>query len=173
MSHHNPETNLNPELVGLSGRAQIEKLSSTGRYVFHGSPIGNIETFEPRQAHDLNIPDEEPAVFATELTDIAIFMALVNKQNSINPSEPYQSGTSVGRDHDGNYYVKDLRATKNLLDGARLPTASGFVYVFPIDVFTRRAKKEGEFRSLKPVEPLYSIQVTSKDLPEKIRVITP
>lgn len=172
MKPHKPETNHNPELVHPSGRAEIEKLASTGEYVFHGSPVNNIEVFEPRQAHDLNTPDEEPAIFATELPDIAIFMALVNQQNSTNPSQPYQSGTSVGRDNEGNYFVQDLRATKNLLDGAQLPGARGFVYVFPVEDFKRRDKKQGEFRTLKPTKPLMTIPVTAKDLPKNIRIIT-
>lgn len=173
MSTDHPEKQHNPELASPTGREQIERLATTGEYVFHGSPVGQIETFEPRQAHDLGTPDEEPAVFATELPDIAIFMALVNHQNSINPDQPYQSGTSVERDDEGAYFVKDLRATQNLLDGARLPSARGYVYVFPIQHFARREKKQGEFRCLEGIKPLYAISVSSRDLPRSIRVIEP
>lgn len=171
MSINNSEIHRNSELASPSGREQIQRFAATGEYVFHGTPIDNIETFEPRQAHDFGSPDEEPAVFATELPDIAIFMALVNHQNSTNPDAPYHSGTSVGQNDQGEYFVKDLRATQNLLDGARLPGSRGFVYVFPIQHFTRREKKQGEFRCLENIKPLHVIPVSSSDLPQSIRVI--
>lgn len=71
-------------------KEKLLELEKTGNYVFHGSGFKIEEEFEPRQAynHKLKqdgtydtIPDGQPAVFASHIIDIAIFMAIFNSEN--------------------------------------------------------------------------------------------
>lgn len=73
----------------MSSLEKLTQLQETGNHVFHGSPDGNIEVLEPRQAiHYPNLPksaeyilDGDPAVSATPYADIATFRALINRKN--------------------------------------------------------------------------------------------
>ncbi len=157
-----------------SARQHLERLGQSGKFLFHGTPTRDITEFEPRQAHNYdhttgkNIPDGAPAVFAADRPDVAIFMALVNRTNSIDDTNGW-SGSGI-RTENG-VRTAEFRATKNLIDGARLPSARGIVYVFDRESFEPRSPNGSEWSSLKPVSPIESITVRSTDFPEAITEI--
>lgn len=160
-----------------TARERLETMERSGEYVFHGSPNGEIEIFEPRQAHDYDLstrearPDGPPAVFAAPEADIAIFRALVNGARRVDKQHSHASRMSVTTE-DGHKSLH-FAANRNSLDGARLPGTTGYVYVFRRSDFTQRTKegKQAEWTSLEPVTPVTVIVVKPHDLPPNIEVI--
>ena len=149
-----------------SGRENLLSLEKTGKYLFHGSGQ-KINILETRQAYNYpnneiknRIPDGVPAVFASDIVDIPIFMAIINNQNA---PEGARSGFS-GNSKDG----FEFRATKSTFD--QIKNAKGYVYVFDKNLFRKREGRANEYISILPVEPLEIIEVTEKDLPESIVV---
>lgn len=142
----------------------LENLEKTGRYVFHGSPF-KIDKFEPRQALNSikkengeyeEMPDGEPAVFASPFAKTAIFLAILNKKNM--PQGSYSSFHASSRTMN-----IEFETTQETMDQMSEET-SGYVYVFEKEKF-----KEINFNesiSYEEVEPTMYIQVTKKDLPE-------
>ncbi len=88
-------------------KLKLIDLKNTKSYVFHGS-VAKIESLKPRQGFCHWKPDGPPAVFATEIVDIAIFRSLINKHrwDIVGPSE-------------SNFWIKDevtyFSLTQNLL----------------------------------------------------------
>ncbi len=145
-------------------RAKLRELENEGKWVFHGSG-SKIEKLEPRQAHNYpnnseegKIPDDKPAVFASPLADIAIFMAVINRNNAPKGS---RSGftNNGGRDF-------EFRVTKETMD--QIHGATGFVYVFDKRKFIPRSS--GQVLSYESVEPEKVVVVTEKDLPKNIEI---
>lgn len=64
-----------------SNLSELIELERHENYVFHGSGRSHSQ-LEPRQAYTVvngqSIKDGEPAIFASELVDYAIFMALID-----------------------------------------------------------------------------------------------
>lgn len=153
-----------------SEKQKLLELEKTGQYVFHGSSA-EIETFELRQAHSYidgkNVPDGEPAIFASSAVDYAIFMAIINEKNC--PRGHYASA-GLSRKGDGSYYIR-FRATQKTF--AQLnEDASGWVYVFDKKFFTQRAIRKIEYMTTTPVVPIEKVRVTKGDLPENIEIFT-
>ena len=145
------------------GKERLLDLEREGKYLFHGSGF-KLDTLEPRQAHnhptsDKKIPDGEPAVFASELANVAIFMAVISKPNT--PSG-FRSGFSGRGDGSVEY-----RVTKETMD--QIKNAKGYVHVFDRNNFQRRGDSS-EWISTKPVQPIEIIEVSEKDLPNNIEV---
>lgn len=141
-------------------KKQLLDLEKTGRYVFHGSP-DYIEALEPRQAYNSNPQtgedekDGEPAVFATQYADIAIFRALLSGKDVPEDSQT-NFGTDGGKLH--------FSTTRNLLEAARDKKAN--IYVLDKSKFV---EPEGtQCRSYVAVSPIQTIEVSAKDLPENI-----
>lgn len=157
------KTPVNNENISEAKR-KLFHIEVMGKYVFHGSD-GDIEEFEPRQAHNYvngtNIPDGEPAIFAISKADYAIFLAIVNKHNC-----PKGSRSSAGM-RDGNLKFKATEETLSQLQDS----ASGYVYVFNNDQFSQRREGGVEFVSFQNVTPIEKIKVTKMDLPEQIEII--
>ncbi len=65
-------------------REKLQTLESSDKYVFHGSGY-QIENFEVRQAYNYRngeqIPDGEPAIYASHSMLYAWFMAIINDIN--------------------------------------------------------------------------------------------
>lgn len=126
----------------------LQELEQTGKYVFHGSG-SHIEIFEPRQAHNhingVDVPDGEPAIFASSKLNYAIFMAIINKKNCPNG---YRS-SSNGR---------EFKATKETLEQLT-SNASGYVYVFNASDFKERINGEEECVRHESIKPLYMYEV--------------
>jgi len=147
---------------------KLKKYSESGKYVFHGSPNGGIEVFKPRQAYNWNekgekIPDGKPAVFATEVLDIAIFFALFNHQTM-----PIKNSIfSFDYKDDGRYFLK---ASQNKIDYFTNNLVQGWVYVFDKEDFFSRGDKSGEMVSEKRVKPVDVVLVQNDDLEKEVLV---
>ena len=160
----NPENFV--EKIKEEGREYLLELEKTNNFVFHGSGV-ELNEIVPKQAFNHSvvgekpIEDGEPAVFASPFADIAIFMAIINKQNI---PKKLRSGFG-GHLKDGEVKVK-FRTTKETID--QLNDARGYVYVFNKNDFTPRS--DMECMSHEPVKPVYVIKVTEKDLPIDIEI---
>lgn len=155
----------------------IEKLlnlESQRKYVFHGSPSGNIESLEPRQGThipDLTKPTESildgrPAVSATPFVELAVFRAIINdKTIPINHSSGF--GITNGEKHFSVSSVDVLEHAKG---------KSGYVYVFdkkdfePYDREDEPKTDNMEWRAYTGVKPVDIIEVTFDDLPFPNRI---
>jgi len=149
--------------IEKTGKERLFDLEREGKYLFHGSGF-KLDTLEPRQAHNFptpgeKIPDGELAVFASELSNVAIFMAVISKPNT---PRGFRSGFSGKGDSDVEY-----RVTKETMD--QIKNAKGYVHVFDRDNFQRRGKSS-EWISTKSVQPIEIIEVSEKDLPDNIEV---
>lgn len=120
--------------------------------LFHGAPDRH-DRLEPRQAHDWSsgraVPDGEPAVFATHLPEVAIFMAVM----------PHAIGGDgwFGYELDANgiarFHATPFDAT----------TARGYVHVLSREGFT--GPVGADWRSPRAVTPVAIVEVTGADLP--------
>jgi hypothetical protein len=141
-------------------KLRLLELEKEDRWVFHGSPT-KLEKLTPRQAYtypdksrETKIADGEPAVFASPIADIAIFMAVVNGKNA-----PKGSRSGFGASGEDQF---KYRATKETLD--QLHNVKGYVFVFNKDKFTPRSQTESCAYS--EVIPDEIIEVTENDLPD-------
>ena len=145
-------------------RIKLEQLEKEGKWVFHGSG-SQIEILKPHQAHiypknseEEKIPDDKPAVFASPSVDIAIFMAVINRENA---PKGTRSGFS-GYDNGG----VEFRATQDTMD--QIHDATGYVYVFDKSKFIVRS--ENESLSYDAVVPDDVVVVHENDLPKNIEI---
>lgn len=151
------------------GREYLLGLEKTGLYVFHGSPDGDIQILEPRQAHhvpDLSkpkelIPDGEPAVSATWVADFAIFRALINRKNT-----PPGTTSGFGFTTSGE---KEFRLpSEEIFESLR--DKVGFVYVFkksdfaPYSRNSTPSERSMEWRAASLVSPVEVVRVSYKDI---------
>lgn len=144
-------------------RMRLRELEADGRWVFHGSGSKIDGTLEPRQAINhkkvdseiVAMPDDKPAVFATPLADIAIFMAIINRNNVVD------GRSGFGTTDEGGF---EFRATPETMK--QIHNATGYVYVFDKTNFTPRSKRES--LAYEEVTPNEVVMVTEKDLPKNI-----
>ena len=146
------------------GKNLLLDLERTGKYLFHGSENGEIDVFEPYQAYNFirgkKVEDDKPGVHVTPLVDIAIFMALFNKQNcpkGFSSSFVFDKGKLV------------FGATQQGIDQLKTGNVVGYVYVFDKKLFKKR--KHVEYISYNMVKPIQKIEVGFNDLPSDIRII--
>lgn len=145
-----------------ANRARLEMLQLDDQFVFHGAGL-NILELQPRQAYTViegvNTPDGEPAVYASDLIDYAIFMALINKENcptSTRSSCSFESGRLI------------FGATQDTLD--QLPeNAIGYVHVLHRSAFDLRGGCE--WFSTEIQKPHEIIEVCRADFTEPINII--
>ena len=145
-----------------ANRARLEKMQLDEQFVFHGSGL-KILALEPRQAHTVidgvNTPDGEPAVYASQFIDYAIFMALINKENcptSTRSSCSFESGRLI------------FGATQETLDQLS-EDAVGYVHVLHRKTFNLRGGSE--WFSTEIQKPHEIIQVCRADFTEPINII--
>jgi len=148
---------------------RLRTLEETGNYVFHGSPVSNMQALEPRQG--THTPDEskqgekildgKPAVSATPFVSFAIFRAIVNNANV-----PFKHSSRFGfKDGEREYRVSSVEVLESVRG------KKGYVYVFDKDEFepySRDGKvRDGlmEWRAYKKVKPVEVVEVTYEDLP--------
>ena len=143
----------------IKGREALEILDD-GHFVFHGSDE-DLNALEPRQAYNWKsgekVPDGEPAVFAADSIDVAIFMAIRKGLQG-------KSGFSKKEDETGYTFCMSKELASNL---EKLPDKTGYVMVMPKDSFE---KIGGEYRSEIEVKPEFVVKVSKKDLPAKIDI---
>lgn len=137
---------------------RLMALQQTGIYVFHGTRI-HLNELTPQQAHNHDgvnqIPDGKPAVFASNVADYAIFMAIINKENC---PDGYLAGAEVVKGQ------LTFNATQKTLDQLQ-ESAGGWVYVFNKADFNKRYAEGVEYLSNSSVIPVTKIRVTRNDLP--------
>ncbi|MFA4890041.1 MAG: hypothetical protein WC587_00180 [Candidatus Paceibacterota bacterium] len=149
-------------------KERLLALEREGRFVFHGS-AAKIEKLEPRQPEIFNIEEQkrethgEPCVSATPLAEVAIFRAIINKQNF--PSGEYASSFSFDVDRDKAIF----KASKEVLEKLESEEYRGYVYVLNKKDFLKFSGME--WRSGKEMIPSEIIEVSLRDLPKKIRVV--
>lgn len=142
-------------------RRELHELEATGRYVFHGSSIADIEDMEPRQAFNwessMKCEDGDPCIATTPYADIAIFRSIAR-----------EDWTSFGKNDDE---TLSFKASRKALEGSR--DKIGYIYVFKKDSFTPHKDPQSmEWRSHVPQQPIQIIRVSFQDLPENIHVYT-
>ncbi len=148
--------------VVSANRARLELLQLDEQFLFHGSGLKILE-LEPRQANTVidgvNTPDGEPAVYASEFIDYAIFMALINKQNcptSTRSSCSFESGQLI------------FGATQETLDQLS-ENAVGYVHVLHRSTFNERGTSE--WYSTEIQKPHEIIEVSRAHLTAPINII--
>jgi hypothetical protein len=151
-------------------KQELLKLEKENKYVFHGSPRGDLEVLEPRQGKHVpdnkkpkeDILDGDPAVSATPFVQLAIFRAIINEKNV-----PFSHNSGFGTDGEGKLQLS-VSSTDVLIE---VQGKRGFVYFFDKKLFkpySRDGKvneKTMEWRSYKPVVPLGVIEVDLNYLP--------
>jgi hypothetical protein len=141
----------------IKGREALEILN-TGEYLFHGS-MEKVERLEPRQAYtiqdNVRIKDGEPAVWATDNIDVAIFMAI---------AKPF--GRAAFRKIKENklmhFTISDKLARK-----LETVDPKAYVLVLPRTGFKGR---EVQFKANEGVNLEFIIEVSKKDLPKNIEI---
>jgi hypothetical protein len=152
---------INPE-KRETGREKLLLLEKEGGHVFHGSFV-EITELKPKQAQKFdetlnqNINDGEPAVFATQFADAAIFRALVSEKETTG-----DSSSSFGIDEDGLHFA----ASRNLIEAAR--DKKGKVYVLDRQMF--RQTGGTELRCNERIKPEDVVEVSFEDLPSGIKI---
>jgi hypothetical protein len=161
---------INKTLEISQSKERLIEMENSGKYVFHGSPNGDIKILEPKQGKhvpDLSKPEEtildgNPAVSATPYAEFAIFRAIINKKNSPGFNSGFGFKNKKREFHVSSQEVLEITKDKK-----------GFVYVFNKDEFepySRNGKPHKdlmEWRSYEKVKPVDVIEVTYDDLPPK------
>lgn len=159
----------------MNPRERLIQFEETHEYVFHGSPVQGIETFELKQSTQLGNDrettfDGDPAVSATPYVDIAIFRAIINGINILIPD--YESEFGI----DGRGKAEFAVSSPVVLEEVK--NKKGFVYVFNKKDFKpysrngriKNLEQSMEWRSYQSIKPLDVIEVTFSDLPKDILV---
>ncbi len=157
-----------------SGKEILKELETEGKYLFHGSPNGEIKVFEPRQSLHVpdtskvteTIPDGNPGVSASPYPELAIFRAIINGKNvEIDHTNGFGStGPTL------QYNV----SSKEVLERAK--GKNGYVYVFNRSDFTPYSRlgeaneQSMEWRSYKEVEPIQVVEVKYDDMPDESEI---
>ena len=160
------------ELLALPEEQDPRLGIKTRGYLFHGSPNGEIESLEPRQANHKGLPDGKPAVCAATDPYRSIFISLLNRGHlTAVPKPAARSGWSRVGDQ-----PTIFSATQNLIDAVQ--EATGYIYLLDpgdfrwIDLEPDIHGPRRELRSLRTVDPLHKIEASISDFPYPIETIT-
>lgn len=138
---------------------RLIEMENEDRFVFHGSGL-RLERLEPRQAYTvidgMQTPDGVPAIFASNLVDYAIFMAIINEQTC---PLGHSSGCSYNDEQ------LSFSASKATLDQLN-DEAQGFVHVFDRALFNLRGGSE--WMCLVEIQPSEIIEVKRADFRHQI-----
>jgi hypothetical protein len=145
----------------MTTKEEILNLEKQGDFVFHGSP-DKLEFLEPRQAYtwknNIKTEDGEPAVFASTYSDIAIFMALINRENI---KATFRSGYGFQNNK------HEFRISKETKD--KLINLKSYLYIFNKSDFQQ--KNHAEYISNKIVKPIKILEIDETFLPKNINYI--
>lgn len=147
----------------------LQNLAKQGTYLFHGTDNGTIKVFKPIQAYTTigtkQKKDGKPAIHATQLLDIAIFMAIFNAKNIPKDLDSMYSASSTG-----NVKFTVSRATIDQIK----KSAAGYVYVFNKQDFKPKRTSVGinpfEWTRHKAVRPIKKFRISAQDLSKNIRI---
>jgi hypothetical protein len=134
---------------------ELKQLEQTGKYLFHGTTTSGIQEFVPKQATSFGKPDEYPAIFASEVIEPPIFMAVLGNRGA--------GGWSSQNKEFGFY------ASEQYIERAKQENWKGYVYVLPRDTFNQRT--DWEWRSEQSVRPIAVYEVGLEDLSSDIKVM--
>lgn len=143
-----------------AARERLASLEKEGKYVFHGS-YERVEALEPHQAGGYDEAtgrfenDGDPAVFASQYADCAIFRSLIH-------GKEFENKTGID-DFNRLHFIAD----RILMERAKDET--GYVYVLDKDKFDNF--RGMDCTSPETVYPIEVIEVTFGDLPKDIKVI--
>ncbi|MAF20073.1 MAG: hypothetical protein CMI55_00115 [Parcubacteria group bacterium] len=141
-------------------------LKAKGDFVFHGSS-SIIKELEPRQPmiYDEKIKKEikhgNLCVAATPFISIALFRAIINKQNF--PFKGYQSSFGFSKQKNKCYFNTTERVF------SQIKGKKGYVHVLSKKNFKRFSTME--YRSERTERPSEIISVDYEDLPDDIEII--
>ncbi|MBS1956933.1 MAG: hypothetical protein JST89_22280 [Cyanobacteria bacterium SZAS-4] len=145
-------------------RARLELLQLDEQSLFHGSGLKILE-LEPRQAYTIidgvNTPDGEPAIYASQFIDYAIFMALINKENC-----PTSTRSSCSYEYDQLVFGATQKTLDQLNENKN---AIGYVHVLRRSAFTLRGGSEWFATEMQ--KPHEIIEVRRADFTEPIDII--
>jgi hypothetical protein len=142
----------------------LDILRTQNSFLFHGTPRGDIVEIEPRQAlnNDNQVLDGPPAIFASSLPSIAIFLAITSGRGR----KTSYAGRRYTGDEDVTFY-----ATEDVLATIADPNNHGYVYIFNNkEPFINL--RGHEFTSIQPCKPLGKVKVTNSDMPMTILEIS-
>ena len=121
----------------IESKERLKELETSGDYLFHGSPHV-VSRFEPRQAYTevsgREVPDGEPAVFASSEIEIPIFRSIFHDANFADIEGSFRTGFSS---EDSGVTIHANQAAMDLCKGKE-----GYVYVFKREGFSQRANTE-------------------------------
>lgn len=135
---------------------ELKKATENREYLFHGSPT-KLDLLEPRQAHSHSRSHGKMAVFATSYYQIAIFRALTLAAKLVVKPSEYQSAFSLD---DGRLLFRVSKATLNAIKTGLI----GYVYLLDKGQF--ELINSMEYRAVKAVSPVKTLQVEADDLPD-------
>jgi hypothetical protein len=150
-----------------SEKQELLRLETEGKWLFHGTGL-DLEELTPKQSIDSKTgPDGEPAVFASDKAEYAIFMAIVHRVNS----HTGRAQSSSGAVFDDDKFVElKFGMPRDTRDNLKVD-ARGWVYVFDRNQFIEHPTKKGvEFVCYAPVRPVRKIEVHKADLPADIEI---
>lgn len=128
-------------------------------FLYHGTWVEGINILEPRQAKNGDALDGNPAVFASNDIDYAIFMALIGTNRWGGWSSKKYPGRGFYLHEE---FLDDLAPDYGDIDG----------YVYFLDANDFSESKHQTFRSEHPVKTLGSIAVSAFDLPSDITILS-
>jgi hypothetical protein len=154
---HNYEQAPNRAVESLA-RRKLRELEASGLYVFHGTSA-DVERLERRQAVDcVTGPDGKPGIYASQIAEYAIFMAIAPPLGRARASCAIYEGSPTMK------YGLEKAVMARLSDHA-----SGWVYVCNKKDFMQC--RSVEWLSTRPVKPIFAVRVTRRDLPKTIQVV--
>lgn len=157
------------ELLALPEEFDERLQIPTRGYLFHGSPIGNIEILEPKQASHSGKPDGKPAVCASDSFWDSMFKGLYNDHH-LPVKDRYKSGWSNDGSNLSYYSTENLsKAAEGAVAHLYLLDPGDFMWV---DLsFGQDNKPRRELRSMEPVLPLAKIDFNLSEFPHKVEII--
>ena len=133
------------------------------KFLFQGSPTP-LEKLTPKQYYNERretgerYKDGNVCVTTTDTVYIAMFRALTHPLQFASKEGWY--GTHFGKKNG----KIDLKAAPKVIEELK-KGMEGYVHIFDRENFLKSVDREWEWRSEKEVEPLYTVKVSSKDLP--------
>jgi len=148
-----------------SVREELLSLEKEGIYVFHGTS-DKIEMLAPKQPFNFNKqtknlePHGEPAICASQYSDVAIFMALFDSKNF--PDIHFSKSFGLDENNKLTFYVEKIA-----LD--QVSDKTGVVMVLDKGEF--KEFDEMEYRATLEIKPKMVVSVSALDLPPNIGLI--
>lgn len=136
---------------------KLKELEKSDQYMFHGSSNPSIQRLETRQAKSFMKLDGAPAVFASDVVEPPIFMAVLGSRRL--------GGWGLKGAEGFGFYI-----AQSDWDKAQRENWQGFVYVLNREGFVREDR--WEWCSELSQSALMTIKVSMTDLPSAIQILS-